>query len=397
VRAAWQHWDRSADHQASEETMINRSAAVSLLLACALATPAARAQGLTYQFSVFNPTPPPGALGSFPWQINANGAIAASDLAGVGVIYEKNKATVVSFPDGSVVIPYGINSQRTITGTAYPPDFSSGRGFVRDYQGNVTWLSIPGATYVNPYGINEVGTVVGDASDADGNPLGGFIAASDGTVSMYSVPGADYTQLSGVNTSGTIVGRALTGLTSQALALIDGNLSFLNIPGATSSQAFDISNPGQIAGLYTDAQGATHGMIYDLSQGTLTTLDIPFDTPPTITIDFGPPLGEVTFVRTSLPTISVMLSINEHGDVTAQAANEYDAQDVPGFRMFLAARFTGQRAASGPGGATGGSRITGASARVQSLTDMVLKHGPLRGQKVKAGVLDNGAAVLVKP
>jgi uncharacterized membrane protein len=377
--------------------MTNRSAAVTLLLACALAPASARAQGLTYQFSVFNPTLPPGAVESLPWQINANGAIAASDFAGVGVIYEKNKATVVSFPDASLVTLYGINSQKTVTGTAYPPDFSSGRGFVRDYQGNVTWLSIPGATYLNTYGINEAGVVVGDAADADGNPLGGFIVASDGTVSIYSVSGADFTQLAGVNSFGTIVGRALTGETSQAFALIGGNLSYLNIPGATSSEAFDINNPGQIAGQYTDAQGATHGMIYDLSQAALTTLDIPFDTPPTINIDFGPPFGVVSLVRTSLPTISVILAINERGDVTAQALKEYVAPDMPDFRTFLFAPFTGQRAASGPGGATGGSRITGAAAKVRSLSDLVMKHGPLRGQKVKAGVLDNGATVLVKP
>ena len=183
----------------------------------------------------------------------------------------------------------------------------------------------------------------------------------------------------------------------QAFTLRNGTQTNLSIPGATASDALDITNQGKIVGDYTDAQGATHGFLLD--GHTLTTLDIPFDIPPTLTIDFGPPIGVVTFVRSSVPTMTQIEGINEPGELIAFVQNLYESTD-PDFPVEFSYVdwYTGQRVPSGPQSATGGSKVVGpVNARVQGMTDVVRSRGPLRGQSMKALKLDDGATVLLKP
>jgi hypothetical protein len=124
-----------------------------------------------------------------------------------------------------------------------------------------------GAVSTNVNGINNKGQVVGVTIDANGNTVANFTGTPPGSFTALNgtLPGMAF----GINSNGTIVGGApaftdTIGGTPQPV---------LVPPGATSETLFGINDKGQIVGQYTNAAGATPGIL--INGANFTTINAP--------------------------------------------------------------------------------------------------------------------------
>jgi hypothetical protein len=221
-----------------------------------------------------------------------------------------------------------INNTETIAGY-YGDGFSvANHGFTvtPPYpQGNFTNENFPGAVQTQVTGINNQGTTVGFYADAAGNNFGfsnqggtfttvstlntpnqllgvndhnyavGFFQDSAGnshayvynlaTTNQFSLllPGAIQSVATGMDNAGGNVSGNISGF----LQLANGNtLGFyqsiaqkspleFEVPGSTDTMFLGLNNNGLVVGSYVDANGVTHGLVYNTITNTYQTVDDP--------------------------------------------------------------------------------------------------------------------------
>lgn len=189
-----------------------------------------------------------------------------------------------------------INNHGDIAGN-YTDDSGIGHSYLLSGGVFTTLEDFPGASDTVAQGINDAGTIVGywDKIDASGNfvEVHGLIW-KNGNLSQVDVPGATDTALLGINNRGDIVGEWDNDVNSPVFhAFISpghgserserddaddaagGDRKFISFdfPGAVGTQANDINDHRLIVGVYTDANGASHGFV---GRGRkLTGIDVP--------------------------------------------------------------------------------------------------------------------------
>jgi uncharacterized membrane protein len=184
--------------------------------------------------------------------------------------------------------------------------FSAGIGFLllsepllaqQALKGTFTAIDFPGSTYTRPLGINAEGDVVGNYRDTSGTSHG-FVMNEAG-FNTVDYPGALFTVATGINARGTIIGYycptapcgpintyhgfllsngeftsfldgTIVGLfldptlmKFRGYTLKDDTFSPFDFPGATATEGWDINEKGEIVGDYKDAQGNSHGFLWN--------------------------------------------------------------------------------------------------------------------------------------
>ena len=131
-------------------------------------------------------------------------------------------------------------------------------------------------------GVQSQATIQGDQTRA--------AVALNYTFTIVNFPGAPETVAYGINPSGTPSALHMAGANgavgsdgygsgfllqmTNARGIFSETLQTVNFPTGTGQQANSTNDPGQIVGTYFDGLGTEHG--YELSNGSYTTIDAPF-------------------------------------------------------------------------------------------------------------------------
>jgi hypothetical protein len=151
-------------------------------------------------------------------------------------------------------------------------------------------------TFNQLLGINDAGVIAGYfGSGAAGHPNKGYTLAppyGQGNYTNENFPTSAQTQVTGINNGGITVGFWVDGA-GDNLGFIDVNGQFTTaldplapaLGGATpmTEQFLGVNDRNQVAGFYNDAQGNSHGFIYDAATGTFTAVKVADDNSVTAT------------------------------------------------------------------------------------------------------------------
>jgi hypothetical protein len=134
-----------------------------------------------------------------------------------------------------------------------------------------------------PTDINGSGEVVGFGPSPTGAWVG-FTYSSSGVLTPFAAPNATDTKLFGtvcwaINSPGTAAGSFTAGIfpTTSTLGYTragDGSFQVIQEPGSTFVAPEVINDQGDIAGIFSDANSASHGFILT-TNGTFSSFDIP--------------------------------------------------------------------------------------------------------------------------
>jgi hypothetical protein len=145
--------------------------------------------------------------------------------------------------------------------------------------------------------INDSGTIAGYfGSGAPGHPNKGYTLSSpfgQGDYTNENFPTSAQTQVTGINNEGTTVGFWVDGQ--------GDNFGFVDEHGGTFTTAIDpaaasgaaggpiteqflgVNNKDQVAGFYTDANGNSHGFVYNIDTNSFVKVHVPGATSVTAT------------------------------------------------------------------------------------------------------------------
>ncbi len=125
-------------------------------------------------------------------------------------------------------------------------------------------------------GVNDREQAVGFYTDAAGNNHGFTYNLDNGHFSEVKIAGFNSVTAAAINNSGDIAGFVQNGPNTEGFLLDHGKLELLKGPrGAVSVQALGVNNEDQVVGSYVDAQGNTHGFLFDDHTKGYTTIDDP--------------------------------------------------------------------------------------------------------------------------
>ncbi len=233
--------------------------------------------GFLYSGGVYTILQVPGAVDTFPGDINNNGEIvgtfSGSDSHDHGFLYRNGAVTVIDVPGASNTFATGINDSGEIVGT-FQSATNSGQFFL-DSSGVVTKINTPGApfeTSFSDFDINNAGQIVGSLSLNDGRGVHGFLDNAGSFVILAFPPGSDFTSFAGINDPGQIVGFGNQG----GLIYSAGIFTTIIGPGGAILHPFGINNAGQIVGrsdLPVNNEFVTRGFLD--TAGVFTTIGIP--------------------------------------------------------------------------------------------------------------------------
>jgi hypothetical protein len=171
---------------------------------------------------------------------------------------------------GNQTRPQKISDNFAVVGIFVDPSGAS-RGFIMFNNGN---FSVP---IVDPNdtgnvtegrGINNSRLVCGDYLDATSGTFHGFFFANN-TFQNYDVPDSTTTIVLGVNNAGDFCGSATpTGGIQEAFLNIGGTVTEFAVTDATATLAYSLNANNQSCGYYIDSSGVTHGFWRD-SDGTI--------------------------------------------------------------------------------------------------------------------------------
>jgi hypothetical protein len=187
-----------------------------------------------------------------------------------------------------------VNDQGEIVGSFEDTNGVS-HGFLRNSDGTITVFDAPGAGTqlgmgTHALGITDSGVIVGffDSSAAPPAPARqGFVRDTQGDFTFINFPGSLFTTAESANNSGVIAGTFtdVQGLHCFVRA-VDGTFTSFDPPGIPSHQPYAISprrvdTSGDIAGFSTviDPPAVDSGF-FRASSGTLTAIEAPGDNPP---------------------------------------------------------------------------------------------------------------------
>jgi hypothetical protein len=273
-----------------KRTLVMRPSPAILLLAMALAPLAGMATDFTFTTIDF-----PGAAGTEPGSINAQGQIVGTYFPGLGglpshgFLWDKGTFSTIDFPGAAATTGLNANNPRgEIVGSYF--DTSGGQhGFVLN-RGTYTSVDAPfpgaaGETYLA--GINPRGQIVG-AYGFIPALVTGFLLDGGVFTKLPQFPGSTATGPNNVNASSHITGvwQDPNRNTFHGFLLVDGSFTELDDPEAgklnctgfapfgtpnCSTAPIGLNDHDQIVGWFVKDDGTTHGFL--LSQGIYSTID----------------------------------------------------------------------------------------------------------------------------
>ena len=229
-----------------------------------------------------------GSTTATAFGINSAGTVVGG-FYGNGKAFSLNRHGVLKtfIPDGgSFATAYGINDRVNIVGLFVTSSARPGFILVHGGKSFITINAPSGPNTVFATGINNKGLVVGVYVGTDGH-FHGFTAsdraAKNGTLTGTAVadptipavpgePGATFVSstILGINDHGIAVGFYSDSTTSQHGFIYNtntGKYTFLDDPseafhnGVEDTAITGITNSGEITGIYTDANGVSHGFV----------------------------------------------------------------------------------------------------------------------------------------
>ena len=135
--------------------------------------------------------------------------------------------------------------------------------------------------------INDYSQIAGYfGSGAPGHPNKGYTLTPPDTQGSYhneNFPGSVQTQVTGINNTDRTVGFWVDGAGNN-FGFVDHDGHFTNVVdpkalhaaagGQTQEQLLGVNDFGQAAGFYMDAQGNSHGFIYDIAKNSFAAVNI---------------------------------------------------------------------------------------------------------------------------
>jgi hypothetical protein len=240
-----------------------------------------------------------GGQGTYPWSINAVGAIAGAYADGRSVLHGfllTSEGEFISFDAPAPYVGTGegqgtsagnINPSGVIWGGATDSNGVS-HGFLRTPDGKFTIVDAPDAGTGSGQGtfgeaascINASGAVTGTYVDSN-NVAHGFVRTRDGKLTEFDVSGAGTGAGQGTNSWSIDDAGAVTGAYYDAdgvghgfVRAPGGAITTFDVPVAVQGTIPEGISAGAIIGNYIDAEGANHGFVR-APDGKLTYFDVP--------------------------------------------------------------------------------------------------------------------------
>jgi len=189
----------------------------------------------------------------------------ASDTSGNlhGFFFMRGSFQNFDLAGSTTTILLGINNAGDFAGSVIPT------GGIQEaflsIDNTVTEFAIAGATATLAYQLNTTNQSCGYYVDADGVTTHGFWRDTDGTINAPIDPvGSTSTILFGNNEQNLMVGRYsdAAGATHGILFLPSSNrFVVFDFPGSTFTSLNGINRTGQICGRYVDSAGIAHGIL----------------------------------------------------------------------------------------------------------------------------------------
>jgi hypothetical protein len=190
-----------------------------------------------------------------------------------------------SAPGALDTFAFGLTNQRVATGLYYPPDFSSGHGFLYSIDGGLVTFDYPGAAYTYAYQGNQRGQIAaGVASAGFATSQGAIYDSRRGTWTTLPDPDPSsiLSQAAAITDGGLIFGYWCDNpfyLNNHGWLYKDGLYTFFDAPGASPDYEGTIVNgsnsQGDVVGEYVDGAGQLHGFIRHGNDGRIDTIDVP--------------------------------------------------------------------------------------------------------------------------
>jgi probable HAF family extracellular repeat protein len=125
-------------------------------------------------------------------------------------------------------------------------------------------------------GVNDKDKAVGFYTDATGNNHGFTYDIDHNRFEAVNIKGFNSVTATAINNKGDIAGFVQNGPNQEGFLIDDGKVELLKGPkGAVSVQALGVNNEDQVVGSFVDAQGNTHGFLFDDHSKSYTTIDDP--------------------------------------------------------------------------------------------------------------------------
>jgi hypothetical protein len=206
----------------------------------------------------------------------ASGTILGWDIPASGNqicdLIQGKTITPISDPNGTVTYCYGINPAGTIVGY-YENSNNTAVGFT--YSGG-TWtdFSLPnGAPGPLPLAISPSGLITGYYYQ-NSEPFGFVLKGKK--VTTFQIAGMTNIFPDGINNAGEVSIQAMDGSGNlHCFMKVGAGFTELTYPGATTTVCNGIDRTGLIVGHYIDAASNEHGFVYDPSNSSYTTIDVP--------------------------------------------------------------------------------------------------------------------------
>ncbi|MGH7028812.1 MAG: PEP-CTERM sorting domain-containing protein [Stellaceae bacterium] len=228
--------------------------------------------------------------------INSSGEIAG--YFGSGAAGHPNKGyTVVppygqanftneNFPGSVQTQVTGLNNAGITVGfwsnTNLGVGMDSNFGFT-DVGGTFTNVNNPNTATTPPtfnqlLGVNYSNVAVGFYTDAGGATHGYTynIASKTFSVNIDDPNGVGTTTAAAINNAGEVAGFYTVGTVFHGFIDNGGVFTTIDPTGSQGTQLFGLNDNGLAVGVYTDAGGVQHGLLYDLANNTFQNIDDPF-------------------------------------------------------------------------------------------------------------------------
>jgi len=189
--------------------------------------------------------------------------------------------TNVNFPASAQTQIIGINNYFKTDGF-YIDIGGVTHGFLRTANATFTTVDYPSTGFNQLLGLNNRGQAVGYYADAPAFTIDhAYIYDQNGGVFLPIVnPLSVNSQATGINDQQVVCGFYVdSGNVTHGFLLNAGTLTTIDFPGSSSfTQALGLNNEGFVVGIYQVVSGqntATHGFIYNSSNGHFRSLDEP--------------------------------------------------------------------------------------------------------------------------
>ena len=318
----------------------------SLVLAMAIAAPAARAGN--YTFTNFD-GPPDFTQGTTVNGINNLGQAVGFTTAANGAFnnFIRNtdaSFTNITFADSAEAMANGVNSNGQVVGGLGQFAF-----FLTNGGNTVTDLPSVTSTTTSEvaFGINDRGAIVGQYSDSSTGTSPGFVYAKGAFTTLNPVANDSQVFAQGINNNGLVVGFYNTdGVHDHGFLYDTATQKYTLLADPTVSanllftQFLGINDNGNAVGYYQNTDGSQHGFLYNIAAGTYSYLDDPN------AARTGFSITQITGINNSNEIAGFYVDANsglQRGFVAMQSVPEPGSMALLGIGTLLAAGFLRRR------------------------------------------------------